>query len=139
MKMKIKSKVSMLLLLSVIGSLAQASELTYTPMNPSFGGSVSNGVYLLSQASAQKQFEEKQDEDTPLEQFNDRLQRALLSRITSAITRDVVDINGNVSPGVFETVDYTIEIIDEGNGIMTIITIDKVSGEETIIQVENEL
>ncbi len=137
--MKVKMKVSLLFILSLISNAAHSTELTYTPLNPSFGGSVSYGAYLMSQASAQKQFEEKRDEDTALEQFNDRLQRALLSRITSAITRDVVDINGNVSPGIFETVDYTIEIIDEGDGLMTIITVDKESGEETIIQVQNEL
>ena len=32
---------------------AYASQLVYTPVNPSFGGSPQNGSWLLSQASAQ--------------------------------------------------------------------------------------
>lgn len=120
-----------------VGS-ALASEMFYVPQNPSFGGSVANGGYLLGLANAQKQFEED-DDKTALEDFNDRLQRSLLSRITSAVTRDVVDIEGNITPGIFETVDYTIEVIDEGGGTMTIVTTDKESGDQTIIQVQNQV
>lgn len=118
---------------------ANASELIYEPVNPSFGGHPNNGGFLLGGANAQKLFEDERDEKTPLEDFNDRLQRSLLGRITSAVTRDIVDSDGNIKPGVFETVDYTIEVIDEGDGLITIITTDKVSGEQTIIQVQNEI
>jgi len=111
--------------------------MLYVPQNPSFGGSVANGGYLLGLANAQKQFEED-DDKTALEDFNDRLQRSLLSRITSAVTRDVVDIDGNITPGIFETVDYLIEVIDEGDGTMTIVTTDKESGDQTVIQVQND-
>lgn len=39
----------------VVGGLvsASASQLTYTPVNPNFGGNPSNGTYLLSTAQAQ--------------------------------------------------------------------------------------
>lgn len=118
-------------------SSAFGSELVYQPMNPSFGGNISNGNYLLGIANAQKQFEREQDEESALERFNDRLQSSILSRITSAVTRDIVDINGDITPGLFETVDYTIEIVDNGNGILTITTIDKATGEQSVIEVEN--
>ena len=118
-------------------SIGGTSELVYTPINPSFGGHPSNGSYLLGLANAQKQFDNS-EEKTALQEFNERLQRSLLSRITSAVTRDIVDSDGNITAGVFETIDYTIEIIDEGDGLMTILTIDKESGEQTMIQVQNE-
>ena len=115
-----------------------SSEIVYVPVNPSFGGNPANGGFLLGLANAQQQFEQERDEDSPLEEFNERLQRSLLSRITSAVTRDIVDIDGNITPGNFQTTDYLIEIIDEGNGLMTIITTDRVTGEQSIIQVSND-
>ena len=91
-------------------------------------------------AGAQNQFQDDgQDDATPLEEFNERLQRSLLGRITSAITGDIVDTDGNITPGTFETLDYTINVIDEGNGLITIETIDKISGDLTVIQVQNDV
>lgn len=118
-------------------SVTASSELVYTPVNPSFGGSVVNGSYLLGLANAQKQFQLERKEKTPLEEFNDRLASSLLSRVTSAVTRDIVDSEGNITPGFFETTDFTIEIIDDGSGIITIITTDKGTGDQSIIEVEN--
>lgn len=116
-----------------------ASEIVYTPVNPSFGGNPVNGGFLLGLANAQRQFEREQDENTPLEEFNERLQRSLLSRITSAVTRDIVDVDGNITPGNFETTEFLIEIIDEGEGLITIITTDRETGEQSIIQVNNDI
>ncbi|OED42668.1 hypothetical protein AB833_05745 [Chromatiales bacterium (ex Bugula neritina AB1)] len=116
---------------------ASASELIYRPVNPSFGGSVGNGSYLLGLANAQKQFQIEREEKTPLEEFNDRLASSLLSRVTSAVTRDIVDAQGNITPGFFETTDFTIEIIDDGSGLITIITTDRLTGDQSIIEVEN--
>lgn len=115
----------------------QASELIYTPQSPSFGGSPSTGAHLLTLANAQKQFHEEEDESTAIEDFNDRLQRSLLSRIASAVTRDIVGTDGTITPGFFETVDYTIEIVDEGDGTLSITTTDRVTGDTSVIQVQN--
>jgi len=71
--------------------------------------------------------------------FGGNLQRSLLGRITSAVTRDIVDNDGNITPGTFDTLDYTINVIDEGNGLVTIETIDKVTGDRTVIQVQNDV
>jgi len=123
----------------LLTGVAQSSELTHQFINPSFGGNPGNSAHLLGLAGPQNQFEEEQEELTPLEEFNDRLQRSLLGRITSAVTRDIVDNDGNITPGVFETIDYTINVIDEGGGLITIETIDKVSGDRTVIQVRNDV
>ena len=141
--MKIKQYLRACLSVLLVGTLqslspAFSSDLLYQPVNPAFGGNPNNASFLLGSANAQQQFEDEQDESSPLEEFNERLQRSLLGRITSAVTRDIVDIDGNITPGIFETVDYIIEIVDEGNGLITIFTTDRVTGEQTVIQVENE-
>jgi len=41
------------LFISLAASAAEASSLTYTPVNPTFGGNPNNGSYLLSTAQAQ--------------------------------------------------------------------------------------
>ena len=71
-----------------------------------------------------------------MEDYNEKIQRSLCSRITSAVTRDVVDIDGNILPGVYETVDYLVEVVDEGDGTVTITTTDRVTGEQSVIQVQ---
>ena len=38
-----------------LSAYAMSSELVYTPINPSFGGSALNGSFLLSKAQAQNQ------------------------------------------------------------------------------------
>lgn len=123
----------------VLTTPVHSSELSHQFINPSFGGNPGNSAHLLGLAGTQNQFEEEQDELTPLQEFNDRLQRSLLGRITSAVTSDIVDNDGNITPGVFETIDYTINVIDEGGGLVTIETIDKVSGDRTVIQVRNDV
>lgn len=44
---------SLLALALATATTAEASQLTYKPVNPSFGGDPLNGNWLLSQASAQ--------------------------------------------------------------------------------------
>ena len=38
--------------------LVQATELVYTPINPSFGGNPLNGTWLLNNAQAQNDFDD---------------------------------------------------------------------------------
>jgi len=118
---------------------AAASELVYYPVNPSFGGNPNNSGHLIGLAGSQNRHRPVNEQDSPLQEFNDRLQRSLLGRITSAVTRDIVDNDGNITPGTFETLDYAINIVDDGGGLMTIETIDKVTGETTTIQVRNDV
>ena len=126
--------------LVILNQPALGSELIHQFTSPSFGGNPNNSAHLLGLASAQNQFvDDGLDEQTPLDEFNERLQRSLLGRITSAVTQDIIDINGNITPGVFDTIDYTINVIDEGNGLITIETIDKLSGDRTVIQVQNDV
>ena len=132
--------VSAVILLLTWNQTSTASELLHQFVNPSFGGNPGNSSHLLGLASAQNKFQDDgQNAVNPLDEFNERLQRSLLGRITSAVTRDIVDNDGNITPGTFDTLDYTINVIDEGNGLVTIETIDKVTGDRTVIQVQNDV
>lgn len=119
---------------------AQASELVYTPINPSFGGNPLNGPTLLNEAQVQNHFKEPTtasplSQQSALQQFNSALRNAILSRISSAVTSDIVGTNGQLIPGTVETSDFRIAIVSLGDGVLQITTTDKTTGQSTQFQV----
>ena len=86
-------------------STSHAQDLTYTPINPSFGGNPFNSSHLLGIATAQKP--EKKNparaEQTESQQFMQQLQARLLSalagQVTDAIFGDNPQDHGTVSFG----------------------------------------
>jgi len=135
---------------AILGALsggAWAGELVYQPINPAFGGSPLNGNFLLNEAQAQDNYKDPQASSatasafaarslgTPLQQFNQSLQRTILNRIASSVTGTVVDANGNLIPGIIETTDFTIAIVDQGGGLLRITTTDNATGQSTSFQV----
>jgi curli production assembly/transport component CsgF len=123
--------------LSVLPGMA--TEMIYTPINPSFGGNPNNGAVLLSYAQAQNSFKDPsikaQPELTALQQFNQSLQRSVLSRLSSAATTNLLGPSGKLVPGSIDTGDYRIGITDTGNGVLQVTTTDKNTGETVQFQV----
>lgn len=121
-------------------SIANATELVYTPVNPAFGGSPLNGPVLLNAAQSQNKHRDPDDlsaqlrDRTALEQFNDSLQRSVLSQLASAATSSVMS-NGKLIPGTVQTGDFKIVISDMGGGVLQITTTDKITGASTTFQV----
>jgi curli production assembly/transport component CsgF len=119
----------------------QAGGLVYTPINPAFGGNPNNGVFLLNEAAAQNSKTNPNasaagfQQLTPLQQFNQSLQSAILNRVASAITGGVVDTSGRLIPGTIQTSAFTITILDLGNNMVQITTVDKATGQSTQFQV----
>lgn len=124
-------------LLSTLCGNVNASELVYTPNNPSFGGNPLNGPVLLNQATAQNEFKEPttSSEQTALTQFNTMLQSAILSRVSSAVTSSIVSTDGSLIPGTVETTDFRISITNLQSGLLQIVTTDKTTGQTTQFQV----
>lgn len=125
-------------MLTALSSNAQASELVYTPVNPSFGGNPLNGSVLMNQATAQNKFKEPTEsaaEQSSLDQFNTMLQSAILSRVSSAVTSSIVGTDGKLVPGVVETTDFNITITNLQSGLLQITTTDKRTGQTTQFQV----
>ncbi len=118
---------------AVLAGPSFATEMIYTPMNPSFGGNPNNAAGLLAQANAQNKY--KAPEKSGLESFNDNLQRAILSRLQSQALNNLFGKNNNLVPGNYDTGAYTITVTDLGNGIVRIDTTDKSTGSVVTFEV----
>jgi curli production assembly/transport component CsgF len=132
-----------LLLLAGCTAHAQASELVYTPVNPAFGGSPLNGGWLLSNAQttnrhkdleAQSRMSAALTQKTPLQNFNDMLERSILSQLSFAAASKITS-SGKLVPGTVETGNFTINIVDAGGGLLVVTTTDKATGASTSFQV----
>lgn len=123
-------------------SQAGATEMVYYPINPTFGGSPLNGSVLMNRAQAQNKHKDPEseaarmfDEQTPLEQFNEMMERSVLNRLASLATQRFTGENGNLQPGTVETDNFTIDIVDLGGGSLRVTTTDRLLGTSTSFEV----
>ncbi|WP_079253878.1 curli assembly protein CsgF [Endozoicomonas arenosclerae] len=109
-----------------------ASELVYSPVNPSFGGNPINGTYLISNAQSQNKHtsgSSSSSQRSSLDRFNDSLQSRLLSQLLADIGQ------GGQNSGLLSTDDFIVQI-DQGGDGLNIVTTDKNTGESTTITVD---
>lgn len=123
-----------------VAAQASATVLVYVPVNPLFGGSPSNGPTLFNTAQATNKHKDPMSSSaliskTPLQQFNDMLQRSLLGQLATATVGGILGSGGKLKPGSVETGDFRIDIVDAGGGVLIITTTDKSTGETTSFQV----
>jgi curli production assembly/transport component CsgF len=123
---------------------AAATQITYYPNNPSFGGSPLNGPVLLNSAQAQNKHTDDPDLDssgdmyqapTALQDFNDTLQRSILSRVAASASSQIMGNDGTLHPGTIDTTDFSISVVNAGGGLLRITTTDKATGAQTSFQV----
>ncbi len=121
---------------------AAASEMVYVPINPNFGGNPLNAPGLLNSAQVTNKHKDPDAktsssflQKTPLQQFNDMLERSILSRLSSAATSSILGTNGELTTGTVETGNFSINIAEEPSGLLQITTTDKVTGDSTSFQV----
>lgn len=124
---------------------AYATEMVYVPLNPSFGGNPLNGPNLLNTAQATNTHTDPNAPDlsalgaatqqTPLQQFNDTLQRSILSSVAASAASSIIGPNGSLHPGIVQTGNFTISVVDAGGGLLNITTTDKTTGAQTSFQV----
>lgn len=122
---------------------SHATELVYYPVNPSFGGSPLNGPVLLNSAQAQNKHRDPEadiggagfNSQSPLQAFNDSLERAILSRLAASASSQITGTDGGLRPGTVQTGNFVIDIVDLGTGALQITTTDKVLGTSTSFQV----
>lgn len=106
---------------------AMATELIYTPNNPTFGGNPNNGPVLLQDAQAQNR--STAPTLTPLQRFQTNLQQAILNNLANQIKTDLFGTNGtSITPGVYTAGNYTVTVTDNGDGTLTINTYDNTNG-----------
>ncbi|MEO6985149.1 MAG: curli assembly protein CsgF [Paralcaligenes sp.] len=147
MSTQIKSglRVSLVLLAWAACGSAYATEMVYVPLNPTFGGSPLNGPNLLNTAQATNRHTDPNAPDmsamgaptqqTPLQQFNDTLQRSILSSVAASASSSIIGSNGALKPGIVQTGNFTISVVDAGGGLLNITTTDKTTGAQTSFQV----
>ncbi|MCL9773822.1 curli assembly protein CsgF [Vibrio methylphosphonaticus] len=121
-----------ILVFALASPFALASELVYTPVNPSFGGNPLNSTILINHANAINDYQDPNsssfdfEEESPLE----RLASSLESRLISQLLADI----GNGNTGQLETDDFFLNVLDT-NGLLTVQIVDKATGESTEISV----
>ncbi|MCH2341018.1 curli assembly protein CsgF [Pseudomonas sp. NPDC047963] len=111
----------------LLSSGLSATELVYTPVNPSFGGSPLNGAWLLGSAQAQNDTKDPDAIDrssltgtSALDRFTSQLESRLLSNLLSTMD----DPNG----GSLETDDFIVNVVNiDGN--LTVEITDRLTGE----------
>ncbi|MDR5817085.1 MULTISPECIES: curli assembly protein CsgF [unclassified Caballeronia] len=121
---------------------AHATQLVYEPVNPNFGGSPLNGTNLLNEANAQNKYKDPSLSDlgssqSTLDQFNNQLQQAILSRVASSISSSIVGADGTLHPGTINTGNFSIAITQVTGGNLQVTTTDKTSGASTTFVVGN--
>lgn len=105
-----------------------ATELVYTPVNPSFGGSPLNGAWLLGNAQAQNDTKDPDAIDrasltgtSALDRFTSQLE----SRLLSDLLGDVKD----GKTGSITTDDFIVSIINDDIGNLVVSITDRLTGE----------
>nr|WKN34043.1 curli assembly protein CsgF [Tunicatimonas sp. TK19036] len=123
-----------MLLASAITLCAQ--DFVYQPQNPAFGGSYLNYSWMLSSAQAQNGFTDSNgagssfDRD-PLEDFEESLNRQILSRISRELISDQFGEEG-LEEGIYEIGSYKINVSPGDEGIQIRI-LDTTTGSETTV------
>lgn len=144
--MNLKRSIFVILLLTA--SWVKASELVYTPINPSFGGNPHNGNFLLGKAQAQNKHKAKLNKKSYAEKFQESLERAYINKMVREITDlafgstcDVAAADTGCEPSIFNedsiftSGDYLIEIITSNTDSITVQITNSMTGEITIIEV----
>ncbi|MBE0362952.1 curli production assembly/transport component CsgF [Pseudoalteromonas ulvae UL12] len=120
-------------------SHAFASELVYTPINPSFGGSPLNGSMLLNKAQSQNKHKAPINEKSYAEKFQDSLERAYINRMVREITDlafgEGVDDSIFNQDSIFMSGDYEIQVLTSGVDTITVQITNTVTGEVVIVEV----
>nr|WP_256675787.1 curli assembly protein CsgF [Pseudomonas sp. R5(2019)] len=122
----------MLLVSAGLCGQALATELVYTPINPSFGGNPLNGTWLLNNAQSQNDYDDPDLKDrtttgtSALERFTAQLQSRLLSQLLDNVS--------NGQGGTLSTDAFIVNVIDD-SGALSIEVTDRVTGEISEIQV----
>lgn len=119
---------------TLLGSLllsvgAHATELVYTPVNPSFGGSPLNGAWLLGNAQAQNK---KKDPDA-LDRSSLLGNQSALDRFTSQLESRVLGdlLNGvkDGKTGMVTTDDFVVRVYNGDAGMLIVEIKDRLTGE----------
>ncbi len=137
MKRAIQKVIIGMLAVGFFSTQVWAGEMVYVPVNPNFGGNPFNATPLLSNANSQNGFEAPpRDTRNSAADFAERLDRAILSRLSRSITNNIVNDDGSFEVGTFVTGVNTIVVEEVGSELLVTIT-NNATGEISVIRVPN--
>jgi curli production assembly/transport component CsgF len=112
---------------------ASAQDITYKPVNPSFGGNPFNSAHLLGIANAQNKFKDPDAKDSGSQA--DIFARQLQSRLLSALSSQIVDAIFGENPQEHGTIKFGGQTIEFTRGLdeVTLTITDDATGEVTTI------
>jgi curli production assembly/transport component CsgF len=117
--------------------ITTATELVWTPINPSFGGIAYNGDWLLASANAQNKYADRQQSTGAagdlIQDFKTNVQRQVLSRLADRIVSKAFGEEG-LDEGFYDLGDFTVDVGTDVSGI-NVVLIDKTRGSQTTIQI----
>jgi curli production assembly/transport component CsgF len=121
--------------LLIFAASAQAQDLIYTPVNPSFGGSGFNSGHLLGVAGAQKP--EKKAAARAEQSASEMFLKQLQSRLLSALAGQVTDAIFGDSPQEDGTVSFGNQIVTFHRGLDSVLltVVDIAAGTTTEIEI----
>lgn len=111
----------------IISAHTAATEIVYQPINPSFGGNPLAGNFLLQKAQSQNAHTAADSGRS----FVDRFREALERNIINSLTRRIAD--GDIVEGLYDTGEYTVEVIGQPDGSVLVYITHNETGEQTII------
>ncbi len=117
---------------------AGATEMVYTPINPSFGGNPNNAPGLLSIAQVQNSMRAPVVVSTvvPLtavEKFSASLNSLILNRLASETMATLFGTSSLLKAGTYTAGDFTVTISQpDSSSNLTIVTSDKAGNSSTI-------
>jgi curli production assembly/transport component CsgF len=116
-----------------------AQDFVYTPKDPAFGGSYLNYSWMLNSAKAQNLYQSTPSyglEQNPLENFQQSLQRRILSQLTGQIIQKRFGKVDLKKPSDYQFGDFDIHIVPGSEGI-DINIYDNSSGKQTSVTIPN--
>ena len=119
---------------SMLAIPASAQDLSYTPINPSFGGNPFNSSHLLGIANAQNDFKDPASASRDSSQA-DIFARQLQSRLLSALSGQIVDAIFGENPQQHGLIRFGGQTVEFTRGLedVTLNITDDATGEVTTI------
>ncbi|WP_062372263.1 curli assembly protein CsgF [Halomonas sp. KX33721] len=130
--MKTLKNVASIGLMTIAVTQAQAGNLIYQPINPSFGGDPFVGSYLLGKAQAQDTTTDPNTRSVQSLSSTERLLQNLESRLISQLISDVS--RGEVDEGSFDSDEFGV-VVSDSSGQLVVRVVDKITGDVTEISV----
>ncbi|MDZ7691745.1 MAG: curli assembly protein CsgF [Balneolaceae bacterium] len=124
----------------VLSTSSLAQQMVYRPTNPAFGGNPYNYQWMLSSANSQNLYKELGGygyERDPLADFEESLQRQVLSQLTRNLVRDELGENLDLTKeSTLEFGEFSINVTPGHDGVKIGI-FNVLTGEETNITIPN--